>query len=169
MPNKLDEINRPKMTKDEAKVLVRLVLRRFGEIIEKYMRMCESRGFGGYCGACCYRHSCDFIDWAYDGMDSVVNKVSVALNVPIFFSWEEESIRIVVHDIKPDEGDDKSISSYDLIVEVVVDNMELKDEDFYFEPVTVRDERVAWRCVNERIIRYGLWDVLPYFFRGEGV
>jgi hypothetical protein len=103
-------------------------------------------------------------------MYDVVEKISEALNVDIWFDWEDDYIILRMWRIRPDDEDEDWVFSHSLTctIPASADSLRSLDEDdFDFEPEALADLRDDWRSFNERFSRYWLEDVLPAFWENE--
>lgn len=164
MPNKLNEIKKPKLNKEEAKTLAKLIYRRFAEILEKNEHLC----IGDDCEDCYYSgDGCDFIDKSFSEMSDVVELISKALGVHVYTDWDGDSIILKISGIKPDEDDDDYVFSHTLRAGIYAMPSLLKnvdDDDLDFEPETIADIREEWRRANNLIRELWLKEDLPAFF-----
>ena len=108
--NKLDEILKPKLTKDEAVVLLKLMYKRFAEILEKNRHLCV----GDDCETCFMHDDCEYIHTCYDEMWEVADLMERALNINIWFDWEAEYLILRMWRIKPDDDDEDWVYSHTL-------------------------------------------------------
>jgi len=167
--NKLNEILRPKIAKEEAKTLAKLIGKRFAEILDKnFLQYCISEE--DECENCIYYDNCDFVDKCLSEMDKVVDKLSEALGIFIWFDWDADEIEIKIDRILPDEDDEDWIFSYVLRCKVYANPSSLEninEDDFLFEPETIVGLREEWRCSNELFRKIWLKRDIPAFFEGD--
>ncbi len=159
--NKLDEILKPKITKTEAITLIKLILKRFQEIFDKNKHLCV----GDWCEECPYHNDlCPFgeafLNEAYD----VVDKISEAINIRIFFDWDEHG-EITIWDVKPSRSEEKWVYCYTLKFSFSSPYVVIREgHNLLIEPVTKADLREEWRFHNETTRRIFLEDALEGFF-----
>jgi hypothetical protein len=162
--NKLNEILKPKIEKQEAIALLKLICRRFADIMEEHRHLCVGEMFG--CEECWAYDSCDYVDACYNKMEEVVSSVEKALDVPILLDWDAEFIIITMWDIKPDNYE-KGVFKYTLRAWIPASPnslRELSDDCYELEGESISSVRKEWRADNELIRSGRAQKALKWFF-----
>ena len=121
-------------------------------------------------GSLCRRHATTFVDKCLSEMDKVVDKLSEALGIFIWFDWDADEIEIKIDRILPDEDDEDWIFSYVLRCKVYANPSSLEninEDDFLFESETIAGLREEWRRSNELFRKIWLKRDIPAFFEGD--
>jgi|GEM_PF-6723463 hypothetical protein len=161
--SKINEIYKPRLTKEEAATLFRLIYRRFAEILEQGFKECINDD----CEECYLNEDCPVFNYCDPLFTKVIEGVE-SLGIHIWYDWESEYIILQMSWIKPDQDDDKWIWAYELkkAVWVSVDelkNVEVQDQDF--EPVTIADIRDEYRSFHKIFADFWIEDALTWLFR----